>query len=346
MNKPRYVTIKDLARTLKLSPATVSRALRNQPEVNIETRRRVQDLARAWDYQPNLPASSLVNRRSRLIGVMVPRTASHFFARIISGIQAVAYEENYRVIICETRNHPERERLDLEALLSVRVDGLIIAPVVSDYGPGPGTLDTLRRRGVPWVYVDREVPTLPAPAVLVDDAAAAREAVNYLVQTGCRRIAHLAGPGDITVSAQRRSGYREALAAAGLPWRAKWDVEAGFEMPQGYDLARQWLSAAERPDAILGVCDRVAIGAMRAAKELGIQIPGELSIIGFSDNPASSLVEPPLSTIFQPAEAIGQAAIRHLLSRLSPDTAEVWPPRRELLSTRLILRGTTRKLPV
>jgi LacI family transcriptional regulator len=309
-----YVTIKDLARELGLSISTISRALRDLPDVHPDTRQQVQELARARNYQPNRFASGLVRQETRLIGVVAPRFSAHSFANMISGIEELAYEEGYQLVLCESKHDAAREQMGVEALLTIRVDGLIIAPAIEAEGAVLGHLHEVRRRGVPMVYVDRVYEALPAPAVLTDDFQAGYEATSALIARGRRRIAYLGGASYLSFARERRRGYLKALQDQGLAAEAAWAPEAGFSPEEGQAaMARILEGQGPWPDAVFAVSDGCAAGAMRAIRQRGLRIPEDIALIGFGNDPWTAWLEPPLSSVLQPMLETGRLAARLLI---------------------------------
>ncbi|MDP5170980.1 MAG: LacI family transcriptional regulator [Bacteroidia bacterium] len=339
--KKNYITIKDIARKLGISTSTVSRALRDQPDVNPETKEQVRKLAEELNYQPNLFASGLVSRRTRLLGVVVPRISNHFFSAITSGVQNVAYKHQYRVIICESDHSVERERENIEALLSIRVDGIIVAPLMDYEHSMTDHLANILARDVPLVYVDRVQPAVVASSILIDDFLAAREATEYLISTGCRRLAHFTGPQWTSVCRDRKLGFIEAVNRAGLELREDWIIETGFEPWHAAEVVKKLWEDPIRPDGILGINDRVLAGASHALTGMGVSIPEDVSMIGFSDNPLSSLIRPTLSSVRQPAYEMGEVAATLILEQIDL-TGIPAEPVHKVLDTRLILRESTR----
>lgn len=336
-----YVTIKDIAKQLGISTSTVSRALRNQPDVNPLTREAVQTLAKELNYQPNLFASGLVSRRTRMLGVVVPQLANHFFGAITSGIQNVAYQNEYRVIICESEHSLERERVNVEALLSVRVDGIIMAPQM-DYNHQINThVKSILERDVPLIYIDRIQPDVPASSVSIDDYQAALDATEYLIASGCSRLAHFSGPEWTTTSRNRKLGFIEAVKRAGLELNESWIIETGFEPWRAAEVVKELFQQAAPPDGIIGVNDRVLAGATHILGEMGVKIPDDVSLIGFSDNPISSLIQPTLTTVRQPAYEMGEVSASLLIEQID-HTGIPEVPISKVLGTRLILRESTR----
>ncbi|GAB4422126.1 MAG: LacI family DNA-binding transcriptional regulator [Bacteroidia bacterium] len=335
----RFATIKDIAQSLGLSVATVSRALRGLPEVRPETRQRVMELARSLNYRPNQAASNLATQHSHLIGVVVPQLTNHFFANILSAIQTLASQAEYRVVICECGHTRQRERLDVEALLSLRIDGLIAIPI--DEGDPLDAYGLVHRQGIPLVFIDRKVDTLDVPTVLVDDFVAARNATQHLIEAGARHIAHITTRDPILPCHKRRAGYRSALEAAGIPFRPELIGWGEFTVEAGRQTMTDLLAVEPRIDAVFGIDDRVAAGAVLAIKASGRRVPGDVRVIGFSDNPIGHVMDPPLSTVDQPGLEMGRIAAQLLLDQI--EGQEVGGI--HMLPTRLIVRPSSAGVP-
>jgi LacI family transcriptional regulator len=332
------ITIKDIARKLNLSASTVSRALRNHPDISPETKRKIVALAEQYDYHPNSIAQSLQTRKSRTIGIIVPEIKHHFFSFAISGIDEVAYEAGYTIMVCQSSESYDREVINTQALLSHRVAGLLVS--VSQETREIGHLESAVRRSVPLVLFDRVCETLPVSRVMVDDYQGAYQATTHLVQQGYRRIAHLAGPAYISIGRQRFKGYRDALKDNGREFDPELVIAGGFKERDGAVAAARILTMVAPPDAIFAVNDPVAIGAFMHIKEAGLVIPDDMAVVGFSNNPISSYIEPALTTIDQPAYEIGKAAANLLLEEIRAET-ENRTPTVKTFPTRLIVRASS-----
>lgn len=332
-------TIKDIAKTLGLSPSTVSRALNDHPDISRETKQKVQETAEALDYHPNSVAQSLQSRRSNIIGVVVPQVKHVFFAQIMAGITDIAHEAGYTVMICQSNDDYAREELNIKALISQRVAGLLIS--ISQSTDMWEHFDYLIKRGIPLVFFDRVSEKVQASKVVVDDFEGAFHAVEFLIERGYRKIAHLGGPDFLNISQDRYKGYEAALKKHGLLFDPRMVLHIGLNEEHGVEgMARLLQQAPERPDAVFCVDDPVAIGAYSHLRSVGLHIPGDVALVGFSDNPIASLVDPPLTTVRQPAYEIGRRATELLLEQLKSDEAGR-KPRREILKTELIIRQST-----
>lgn len=328
------ITIKDLARMLNLSPSTVSRALRDHPDISSATKTRVMALADKMNYHPNLIAQSLQNRRSNTIGVIVPEIRHAFFSSAISGIENVAYKAGCTIMVCQSNEDYEREIINTRALVSHQVAGILIS-----ISQGTKKVDHLKgavKRGLPLVFFDRAPEGLDADSVVVDDFDGAYKAVSHMINNGYTRIAHLAGPRHIAISRERYNGYKKALADNNLPFDKNLVVRGGFSIHDGYAGLKKLVRSHGAPPALFAINDPTAIGAYRYAREAGIKIPGDMALMGFSNDPISELIDPPLSTVNQPAYEMGRAAAGMLLERIGSEKKHV--PSVKLLKTELVIR--------
>lgn len=333
----RY-TIKDIARELGLSPSTVSRALRGHPDISEATRERVAKLAEKYNYRPNQIAKSLQTRKSKTIGVIVPEIQHYFFSAVVSGIEEVAYKAGYTIMVCQSNDTFEREVINTQALASHQVDGLLVS--VSQETTSHDHLEAVLRQGTPLVFFDRVVEGLKASTVVVDDFDGAYTAVEHLISRGYRRIAHLAGVQHISISRQRLFGYRQALADHVLPVEERYIVYGGFHEPDGQKGAAELMGQENPPDAIFSVNDPVAVGAFLHCRDKGLRIPEDVALVGFSNNPVTMMVTPTLTTVEQPAFAIGRSAATILLAQIRGEN-KVGSPLTRTLKTSLVVRGST-----
>jgi LacI family transcriptional regulator len=333
----RHVTINDLARRLNLSASTVSRALRDHPDISEQTKDRVRAMAAKTNYQPNLIAQSLQTRRSNNIGVIVPEIRNSFFSTVISGIENLAYESGYTIMVCQSDDTFERETINTRALAANRVAGMLVS--VSQETADFSHLRQVLAQGVPIVLFDRVVDEIDAPKVVVDDFNGAFQAVTHLLETGRTRIAHLTAAGTLYVGKKRRQGYEAALETNGLPVRPEYIIEGGCHEEDGREGARRLLALEEPPDGIFAINDPVALGALLYLQDHQVSVPEQIGLVGFSDNPNAVLVRPALTTINQPAYEIGKTAASLLLDILEGRTLE--RGKTITLATRLVVRGST-----
>jgi len=332
-------TIKDIAAKLNISPSTVSRALHNHPKVTDETKRKVREMAKTLNYHPDSVARSLKKQSSNIIGVIVPQVKHYFFAAIMSGITDIAYKAGYTVMIFQSNEDYHREVMNTRAVISQRAAGLLVS--LSRPTHNYAHFEELLARGIPLVFFDRVCHELEANKVIVDDFDGAMQATEHLIERGYRRIAHLAGPQNLSIGKERLAGYRTALEKNNRPYCEELVVIGGLNEEDGMSGFLELLQKSdEKPDALFAVTDPVAIGAYTKMKEQKIRIPTDIALVGFSDSPIASLIDPPLSTVRQPAYEIGVAAAKLLLQQIENKSPENFPET-IVLKTELIIRQSS-----
>ena len=314
MRKPSNVTQAQIARKLNLSTVTVSKALRNHPDISPETRQRVKKLAVTMGYTPDLIARALSSRRSSIIGVVVPEIDHTFFSTVMKGIFSVAQENHFQIVLTVSQEDDRREIENLQTLLAMRVDGILIS--ISEKTKDSGIFDLIKRKRLPMVFFDRCLPDPYFSRVVVDDRRGAARAMDYVISQGYRRIAHLSGPPNISIAKERRAGYLDALNSNGIPVKNEWIVSCGFAQEDGYRGFKRLISTGDMPEAVFTANDPLAIGVYDAAKEIGMRIPEDIGVIGFSDNIISRYLSPSLTTVRQPAVEIGETAVHLLLDEI------------------------------
>lgn len=333
--QPSRATIRDIARHAGVSVATVSRVINGRPDVAAETREAVLRHVRAHNFTTNRSARALSVGRTGLVGFTVPNTHAEYFTLILSGATEALYEQDMRVVLCPTLHEHEREVTLLDRLMHGTTDGaiLLLPTETSD------ELKALQRHGFPFVVADQRHPLDEGiPAVSAAHAAGARAATEHLLSLGHRRIALITGERGWAATEERLNGYQTALAAAGVPLRSDLVADGDFLRESGYRAGHALLQLAEPPTAIFASNDNMAVGAMLAARERGLQIPADLSIVGFDDSEQATIITPPLTTVRQPLEELGRTAVS-LLNRLL-DRQRVEALRVEL-ATKLVVRDST-----
>jgi LacI family transcriptional regulator len=328
-------TIRDIAAAAGVSVATVSRVLNARPDVAPATRDRVLQEIRENGFASSRTARALAMGRTGLIGVTVPYLSGEYFSEIIEGAAEALYERDARFVLCPTLHEHDREVSLLDRVMHGTTDGaLLVLPSES-----PAELAQLAAQDYPFVVVDptSELPTT-IPVVAVAHWSGATAAIHHLVSLGHRRIAAITGPLAWPSAAGRLAGYRASLSAAGLPVCEDLIRESNFQITGGYQAACELLSLPEPPTAIFAFNDNMAIGTLQAARERGLCVPGDLSVVGFDDVQLASSVSPPLTTVRQPLREMGRVAISQLSRLLDRHPVEVT---RLELSTRLIVREST-----
>lgn len=312
--KRHQTTIQDIARYLGVSTSTVFRALHNQAGINPDTRQAVLEAVTQLDYQPNLLAQSLSSSETHILGVVIPDIERPFFASVVSGIQQVATNAGYRVMICQSNETHQMEVNNIQALVANRVDGLLIC-----HSRETQTFDHIKlphRKGIPIIHFDRVCEEVNTSKVIQDDFVGAQAVVKHLLEQGCRRIAILAGPPGLLISRRRIEGYRAAMATYAIPVRDEWIVHSDFRSETALTALDHWLALEEPLDAIFSIYDGGAVDLLVALQQKGIPVPGTIALAGFGNEPVTGVVTPGLTTFDQHPRQIGQIAAQLFLDEL------------------------------
>lgn len=334
MDKP--ATIKDIARQLNISISTVSRALRNTTDVNMETRKAVMALAEELSYQPNKLALSLKQKQTHNIGVIVPNL-DYVLATMVKGIDEVALEAGYTVMVCQSNESFGREIVNTRRLLDSLVDGFIIS--VSSETKVFDHFKKIQEKKMPMVMFDRLMPDVKAPGVRIDNMDGGYQATEHLIEQGYKRIAILAGPKNLGISNSRMEGYLNALKKYKLKADPDLIIHCDFNQHYAYLATQELLSMKKRPDAIFTISDRMAIGAMLAIKEKGLQMPRDIGLVGFNNEPVVSLVTPGISSVDQPAFELGKMTAKLFIETVHNNTDMSMVE--EVLKPKLIIRESS-----
>ncbi len=332
----KHATIIDIAKKLGISPSTVSRALSDHPYIKKETKAQVKKIAKELRYSPNQMAQSLKNNRTTAIGVIVPEIKHDFFSSAISGIEDVAYRSGYTIIVCQSNESYEREVLNANLLINHRVAGVVVS-ISQNTKDGEHFNDFLRRK-IPLVFFDRVCNDVIASKVVIDDYKSAFDAVTYLIGKGYKKIAHFAGPKELSICKNRMSGYIDALKKVHITSLNGFVRYGGLHEQDGYNSMNTLLKENMLPDAIFAVNDPVAIGAYQRIKEAKLNIPDDIAVMGFSNNKITSLIDPQLTTVDQPSFEMGRKSAEILINMIEDKFIE---PKTYVLDTKLIIRGST-----
>lgn len=315
MNTKKEVTIYDIARKLNISSATVSRALNNDPVVSKKTKKKIFDLAEEMGYRTNLFARNLRNKRTNTIGVIIPRINSYFMSSVISGIEKVANESGFNLIISQSSESAEKEINNAKTLFNSRVDGLMVS--VSYDTQDASHFDMFNKINVPVIFFDRVIEHQHSTQIVIDNRKRAYEATRHLIEQGCRRIAHVTAIPKQNVYVERLEGYKQALSDNGLEFRDDYLIMGDLSRQFGTDTAASILRMDPMPDAVFVTNDDCAAGCMIALMKAGIQIPKDIAFIGFNNDPVSTIIEPNLTTIDYPGFEMGVAAATNLINHLT-----------------------------
>ncbi|MFV3406481.1 MULTISPECIES: LacI family DNA-binding transcriptional regulator [Pseudomonas] len=331
-------TIKDVAALAGISYTTVSHVLNKTRPVSEHVRLKVEAAIAELDYVPSAVARSLKARSTATIGLLVPNSVNPYFAELARGIEDACERNGYCVILCNSDDDPQKQRSYLRVLLEKRIDGLVVASV----GEDRDLLDSLRCVRTPMVIVDRALEGVEADLVRIDHEQGAYLATRHLLELGHRDIATIAGPQDTGVSQLRLAGFRRAMAEAGVSIAADGVLHSDFTSLGGHAAAARLLDG-QRPTAIFAGNDMIGFGVLRAAAERNIDVPGELSVIGFDDIELSRYVYPALTTVGQSIRELGESAAALLLSRITaPRRGET---EQRIVAPRLVLRESTGPRP-
>lgn len=328
-----FITIKDIARELNISVSTVSRALRDTYDVNAETKSKVLKKAAELNYKPNFNARGLSQGKTHTIGIVLPFITNYYFSTVITGIQKTAYLHGYNIVLFVTNDSSEREITILRDLSISSLDGLLISTCCSS----SEHIKEIVSQGVPMVFFDR-TGNMEGSKVMQDDYNGAFEATSHLIEQGYTKIAHIAGPKGQLFTENRLKGYLDALIAHAIPIREEWMIHSGFSQEWGEEDTLQLLDGPHIPDAIFAVNDRKAIGAMISLKKRGVVIGKQMGVVGFTNDPVSTIISPTLTTVAEPAFDIGRISCELLLKHLHKKSFE---PQEIILPGELIVRESS-----
>lgn len=325
----------DVAKRAGVSIATVSRVLNNNGKVNSETRSRILKAIKDLKYQPSRVAKRLRSKSvsSHLLGVLIPDIKNPFYVEVLEGIEEVAYNNNYALIMCNFGQDEKKEKMYLDILQSEAIDGLIAAPASED----DVQLKKMVIEGLPIVCVDRGLKDIDVDVVLVDNESGAYNAVEFLAKSGYQRIAHISGLLSIPSSRHRVIGYKRAMANNGLPIYDELIVHGDSKMQSGIELCEKLLDLPLPPDAIFTGNNLITLGALEVIHRRGLKIPEDVAIVGFDDMFWASSLNPPLTAVRQPAREIGKRASELLIQRIeNPDRSSI----KMILNTKLMKRSS------
>ncbi|MDF2725608.1 MAG: LacI family transcriptional regulator [Paenibacillus sp.] len=328
-------TIYDVAREAGVSIATVSKVINAKGKISQERRREIFAIMERLQYQPSVIASALTGKHTYTLGLLIPDIANPFYGEVARAVEDRGHQLGYSVIICSTDNRDERIEQYISVLKQKRIDGIMI-------GTGMGNADTLRELGgsMPVVAIGRELRAFPVHTVVADDRQGGRMAAEHLLQLGHRRMAVLSESMTVSSSRDRLMGFKERLEEDGIVLQERHVRPCKHRMEDGKREAAVMLEDSERPTAIFCCNDLLAVGALQAAKEAGIRVPNELSVVSFDNTILASVTDPPLTSISQPMELLGAAAVDLLLEQLEQGTPAA-AKRRVAMRTELIVRAST-----
>lgn len=340
----KETTLKEIAETLGISITTVSKALKNYSDVSEKTRKAVLALAEELNYTPNSFAVNLRTKESKTIGLIIPEVVHHFFSNVINGIIAEAEKKGYLVIILQSNESLELEKKQVALLINKRVDGIIMS--LSNESNNDFHIKEILRKEIPFVQFDKISKLIPSSKVVINDQKAAMEAVQHLIDKGCKKIAHIRGPENPQNAIDRFIGYKKALEKNGIMYDSKMVYTCkNVTFEEGVEFAKQIVEEHPDVDGIFVITDLVAVGVLAYFNEKGIQVPNQIAVIGFSNWFMSQVITPKLSTVDQPSYEMGVEAFRLLLEEMiCHKEGKSFSPRTIELETSIIERESSLKV--
>ena len=336
--KNRQVKLKDIAERLNLTVATVSRALRDSHEISPGTKKKVVELAKSLNYKPNPLAVGLRKNKTFTVGVVIPSLWYYFNSAAVTGMEEVLEEHGYSVLICQSKESYKREVIQVKNLVDSRVDAIFasISQSTVDYSH----FHAAREEGIPIIFFDRTPDYEGFSKVVIDNKLAAKEAIDHLFKQDKKRIAFIAGPENLKISKKRYQGYVQAYKERGLPIDEALVINCNFTKNMGYQATKNFLKKSIPFDGLFAINDRTCIGAVAAIKEAGFEIPKDVAVVGFNDEPTVQYLNPPLTTIRQPAYEMGKEVAHLFLKKRNKSTINSTPVK-SILDTELIVRKST-----
>ncbi len=318
--KSKNVTLQDLANELQVSKVTISKALRNHPDIAPQTREKIKQLALKRGYTPNLMARNLAARRTFTIGVVTPKIAHSFFARVIETFYDCAFENGYEIVLMVSQENEERQKKHLQTLMAMKVDGLLLS--IAQNTRDLSLFSEIRQRQIPLVFFDRVIKDIGFSTVTADDFKGGFLAVEQAVKAGYRKIGHIAGAFSAYIGRERLRGFKAALEHFGLPLHPEWIIESGYAEQDGYRAMQQILSLPEQPEVVFGVTFPATIGALNALQESGRRVPEDMDLITFGDSQLNRFLRTPITCIDQPTEELARSAFQLLLKIVNQEVHE------------------------
>jgi len=339
MKNEKNITLNDIAKRLNVSKVTISKALRNHPDIPQKRTEEIKKLASKMGYIPNFAARNLSAKKTRTIGVVIPVIANSFFADIVESIYNDAFENNYNIILAVSQEDSEKERKHLETMLSMKVDGIIVSIV--EHSKNNSLFRSIKKRGTPILFFDRTPDKISCSSVTLSNKEGAFNAVSLAIENGYKKIGHIAGWQDSNIGRDRYLGFKDALEKHKIKINPDWVVFSGFGKKDGYDSFMKLYNEKNLPDFLFAVTFPVAHGIIEAAKEVGISIPNDLDIICFGDSELNNYLKPAVSCVTHSTKNFA-AEIFSFMLKLIESNNETEEEHIEI-ETKLLLRETCKK---
>ncbi|WP_424002604.1 LacI family DNA-binding transcriptional regulator [Maribacter sp. IgM3_T14_3] len=338
MNKKR-TTLKDIANVLGISAAAVSKALNDDARISVKTKKAVKQVAKELNYQPNHLASALRKGKSKLVGVIVPRTNSHFFSSVVESMEGVLNKAGYNIIITQSNESFQKECNNIDTLLYLQVDGIIAS--MANETVDLSYYEKIKSNGIPLILFDRGENDLNVDYVGINDYDSSHMIVEHLIAQGCKRIAHIGGYRRTRIFNNRIRGYIDAIKKHDLPHDDELLIESSLTLEDGRQQIEKLLLLKNRPDAIYVASDYAALGALQVLKEKNIKVPEEIKLVGFGNEPFTSLVTPSITSVSQHSKQIGKLAAETFLSYVDKDVVKQ-SLNKIILDSELIIRDSSK----
>ncbi|WP_018479475.1 LacI family DNA-binding transcriptional regulator [Pontibacter roseus] len=310
----KEITIYDIARELSISPTTVSRGLNNHPAVNKNTKQKIFDAAAQMGYRSNAFASRLRKQRTNTLGVIVPRLDSNFQSLVMAGMEKVANEAGYNLIISQSLETAQKEIANARTMFENRVDGLLVSLAYDT--ENIDHFEPFFSKGIPLLFYDRVPENKQCTSIVINNIQAAHTATTHLVEQGCQRIVHISGNLRINVYKDRLKGYKYALMDHNIAFRENYVIETNLSEQAGVEAANKILQMDPLPDGIFVANDTCAVSCIKTLKQAGISIPGDIAVVGFNNDPITRIIEPNLTSVDYPGGEMGEVAVRSLINYL------------------------------
>jgi LacI family transcriptional regulator len=310
----KEVTIYDIAEALQVSPATVSRGLKNHPGIRKDTKKKIVDAARKMGYQHNKFASNLRRKTTNTIGVIVPRLNSYFMSTVISGMEKIANAHGYNLIISQSQESYKKEIASVATMFNSRIDGMMISLAYDT--SSTGHFEDLIKKQIPLIFFDRVIEHPECTSIVIDNKKAGYDATIHLIEQGCRRIVHVDGNVNRNVYADRLDGYKMSLLESGIDFDPELVISNKLTDQTSSEAAKFILQMKARPDGIFTANDTSGVACIRELKKAGVRVPEDIAVVGFNNDPISTVIEPNLTTIDYPGKEMGEIAATTLINKL------------------------------
>jgi LacI family transcriptional regulator len=315
MSSPKEITIYDIAKALDISPATVSRGLKDHPGIKKDTKKKIVEAARQMGYQHNNFARNLRIKKTNTIGVIIPRLNSYFMSAVIAGMEKVANDRGYILIISQSQESVKKEIASVNTMFNSRVDGILVSLAFDT--ENIDHFDAMLKKEIPIIFFDRVADHTKCTSVVIDNAKAGFDATTHLLEQGCRRIVYIGGSLSRNVYADRLKGYKQALAEKGITFDDSLIIINNLGEQASTEAAQQILKMNPLPDGIFTANDTSAVACIRELKQAGIKVPDQVAVVGFNNDPVSRVIEPNLTTINYPGQEMGEIAAATLINTLN-----------------------------